>query len=380
MSNDILSGIIQCVGAIIAALIGAAAIILAAWITRSSSRRTRILGTSPPPASILPGLMVGIAIFLFIASAALLLQTANTIGKFTPPPSVVAAVPSPTTVSGQISTPLTKQPDIAGTNQATDVAIQATAREQERIASEQASATALAVRAAVARLTQEAATQISAVLQATLTQQNKDAAIRATSVAATMTVQALAAQGTSVAAATLTAQAGYTRTKLDDLFKVGNWFCFPDRLDAVGVRRLTPSFSVPSLLDRIDSPNGTFRSGNVAPGGSAATAWLSEGFLPRNQCPTNQLAALTAWDTVNTQPPNRTLVDTSVGANNWRCDTKDGLFFIKISRLTAAFSVAYPFTTIDYAGIKYGVGDVIPVQGGQATGWVAQVLPDSECR
>src|SRR5690606_11975386 len=50
-------------------------------------------------------------------------------------------------------------------------------------------------------------------------------------------------------------------TAMDDLFGVGNWFCFPDRETGVGVKRLSSNFNVQPPLRYIDNWLGRFALG-----------------------------------------------------------------------------------------------------------------------
>jgi hypothetical protein len=174
-----------------------------------------------------------------------------------------------------------------------------------------------------------------------------------------------------------TAPPNVTREDLNALFGDGNWFCFPDRQDGIGVQNLPPNFTVQSPLSYVDTRIDRFITGQVAQGIGGASAQLQRR-LPRDQCPSEQQPVLDRWG-ANRHPIARELLDAALGVGNWHC-TSDTPYAVKITALSANLLVQYPFTAIDdnSDGKKYGVGHVVP-GGGEATAWIPQAVPKDQC-
>lgn len=75
-------------------------------------------------------------------------------------------------------------------------------------------------------------------------------------------------------------QRSLTQADVDGILGVGNWFCFPDRQDGIGVVNLPSSFVVQSPLEYVDTHTGSYTVGQVVPVIGGATAQL-QGILPR---------------------------------------------------------------------------------------------------
>jgi hypothetical protein len=171
-----------------------------------------------------------------------------------------------------------------------------------------------------------------------------------------------------------------SQSQLDALFGSGNWFCFPDRENGVGVKRLAANFTVRSPLRYIDNWMGRFQLGATVPQETGATAEL-DSQLPKAQCPSFQQEALTVWlskRSSDLQPFSRTRFDAILGAGNWQC-LPDYTFGIKINHLSSPMTVEYPFAVIDVEdGTRYGVGEIAPGNG-RATIWLGGSIPQEQC-
>lgn len=169
-----------------------------------------------------------------------------------------------------------------------------------------------------------------------------------------------------------------TQADISSLFEEGNWFCFPDRDNAIGVKRLPPGIIVNSPLSKVDTDVREYQIGET-PRGLSATAWL-ERSLPQSECPSIQQDALYKWASVqltDTEPFNQARLDRLFGAGNWEC-LSDFAFGVKVFDLSPSFSVQYPFTAIDNSYGKYGVGETVS-QRGAATVWLGGTIPRDEC-
>jgi hypothetical protein len=168
--------------------------------------------------------------------------------------------------------------------------------------------------------------------------------------------------------------------ELDTLFGAGNWFCFPDRTNGIGVQLLPENLTVQEPLRLIETYRGPFHQGDVALGGNGATAWLTLSLSPSN-CPALQQAALTAWETARTTGQiisSSSQIDELLGTGNWEC-LSDYTFGVRVFYVQQEIGITYPITTADISnGKKLGVGDTIP-SGGEATIWFIGNVPENQC-
>lgn len=163
---------------------------------------------------------------------------------------------------------------------------------------------------------------------------------------------------------------------LDALFGANNWFCFPDKQNAVGVRFLPPGLVVRSPIDQIDTYVGSFYQGETVSIRTGATAWL-EGFIPLDSCPASQRQALLNW-TPDGRSVTREYLDNVFGSQNWECSDQFS-FLILVDELPQDFYVEYPFTSVDTSThLNYGVGDIVP-GGSGASVWTLEISR-SQCR
>lgn len=169
-------------------------------------------------------------------------------------------------------------------------------------------------------------------------------------------------------------------TLLDNLFGSGNWFCFPDRTNGIGVKSLPVNFTVSSPLRYIDTYRGRFSVGDTEAGATGATVELISS-LGANNCPSWQQDALSSWASSRTnrkQIQSGQDLDGYFGAGNWGC-LSDYAFGARIYNLRSDLSIQFPFTTVDvFDGSKHGVGENIPA-GGAATVWFAGSIPSNDC-
>lgn len=172
-------------------------------------------------------------------------------------------------------------------------------------------------------------------------------------------------------------QVSQIASQLDELFGSGNWFCFPDRGDAVAVKRLK-AVTIQSPLVKIDTFTGSYTSGK-SPSGITATVWLDR-WVSQSECPSYQTEELKAWaaaDTADQSSFDGARMDSLFGKGNWRC-LSSYPYAAKINSLPANTVVQYPFTAIDNSQSKYGVGESVP-QAGPATVWLAGNIPQNDC-
>ncbi len=164
--------------------------------------------------------------------------------------------------------------------------------------------------------------------------------------------------------------------QLDTIFGSGNWFCFPDRGDAVGVKRL-PEATIQSPITKVDTYLGTFTSGKT-PYGIGATVWLNT-WVSQEECPANQTTGLVEWKSArlaDNAPFTKSRVDALFGAGNWQC-VSGFAYAAKVNNLPAGTPIQYPITAVDNSSGRYGVGETMP-ESGSVTVWLAESI--SSCQ
>jgi hypothetical protein len=176
-------------------------------------------------------------------------------------------------------------------------------------------------------------------------------------------------------------ESGYTsRSDIDTLFGEGNWFCFPDRENGVGVKRTPYNFTVGPLLRRVDTYQGQYGPGQTVPAAIGATVELQRP-LPQADCPAHQLTALTTWqaDKANDgEPFTEARINSLVGSGNWRC-LDEFPYAVSVNQLADDLSVVYPIAFVThYDSVGFGVGEIVP-KGHAATVWLGRSLTDKEC-
>ena len=157
--------------------------------------------------------------------------------------------------------------------------------------------------------------------------------------------------------------------QLDSIFSRGNWFCFPDRSDAVGVK-VSNEATITSPIVKVDTAIGSYTSGRI-PYGGGATVWLSKS-VSTDECPSNQMSSITAWRSArsaDTASFDKSRMDSLFGAGNWRC-VPSFPYAVTVVNLPSGTAIQYPFTSIDNSSGKYGVGETMS-QSGSATVWLA---------
>lgn len=159
---------------------------------------------------------------------------------------------------------------------------------------------------------------------------------------------------------------------IDSVLGAGNWFCFPDRLDGIGVRNLPSGFVVRYPVSSVDTPSGKFTGGETVPTGGPATAWLTSALLNFDVCP-NRPANNSVRGAIT-----RVSIDNVVGVGNWVC-FGDRLDAVKIIDVPSNFVVKSPFSTVDRQETKYAQNEFVP-SGETATGWLQGSIDRSECR
>ncbi len=171
---------------------------------------------------------------------------------------------------------------------------------------------------------------------------------------------------------------GLTATDMNSLFGEGNWFCFPDRENGVGVKKLQPGLVVNAPLIKVDTEMGTYEVGE-SPLGLGATAWLNQR-LPREQCPQYQQEALSIWASERAsdiRPFNRDRMNELFGSGNWEC-ISEFTYAVKITNFSNVIEVKYPITTLDDPFGRHSVGETVQPSG-EATAWIAGAIPRDQC-
>lgn len=166
--------------------------------------------------------------------------------------------------------------------------------------------------------------------------------------------------------------------QLDAIFGQDRWFCFPDRGDAVGIKKLASEVTIQSPLVKVDTYLGTYTSGKT-PYGIGATVWLNT-WVPQEECPASQAAGIAAWKSASLADSlsfGKSRMDTLFGTGNWQC-VPNFDYAVKVGNLPTGTSIQYPFTAVDTSSGRYGVGETIP-QSGAATVWLAGSIPQSDC-
>lgn len=165
--------------------------------------------------------------------------------------------------------------------------------------------------------------------------------------------------------------------QLDSIFSTGNWFCFPDRNDAVGVK-VSNEANIESLIVKVDTYLGTYTSGSI-PYGIGATVWLDT-FIPTEECPAHQLSSIDEWRSArsrDTDSFDRSRMDALFGNGDWSC-VPSFPYAVTVVNLPAGTAIQYPITAVDNASGRYGVGEAMP-QSGSATVWLAGSIPQNDC-
>jgi hypothetical protein len=173
---------------------------------------------------------------------------------------------------------------------------------------------------------------------------------------------------------------GITAGQLDGLFGSGNWFCFPDRTNGIGVKSLPVNFTVAEPLRYVDTFRGRYEMDEMEPGATGATVELISA-LPAGQCPGWQQEALTSWvaaRSTGSQIGSAAQLDSILGHGNWACLPDYG-FGAKVYFFSSDLRIEYPFTTVDISdGTKHGVGETVNPNG-EMTVWFAGSVPRGEC-
>lgn len=165
--------------------------------------------------------------------------------------------------------------------------------------------------------------------------------------------------------------------QLNSIFGAGNWFCFPDRSDAVGLKNSNEA-NIASPIIKVDTAIGTYTSGRI-PYGVGATIWLDT-YVPSEECPTSQQASIVKWRaarSADTNSFNKARMDSLFGSGGWKC-VASFPYAVTVVNLPAGTAIEYPFTAVDNSSGRYGVGEIMP-QSGSATVWLAGSIPQNDC-
>ena len=145
-------------------------------------------------------------------------------------------------------------------------------------------------------------------------------------------------------------QVAFTGADVDAVVGVGNWSCFPDRLDGIAINIKTAGFVVQWPLSAVDK-GSKYVTGQTVPGTGAATAWLAGTLASWNECPSA------------TQPEECHI--SKFGAIKRFTDRDDAVELTATSAFTAPAGWSF-----DREGVKYTVGQQIP--SGRMTAWAPQ--------
>lgn len=175
----------------------------------------------------------------------------------------------------------------------------------------------------------------------------------------------------TIVPATATSAAPSRSDILDQTFGAENWFCFPERQDAVGVTVLLTdlTFTDEMPFQSIEKDGRRYSRGEMIQGGEGVTVWY---FVPVSECPADQ-----ALPTV-LENPTRQKLDALVGTGNWRCYPNNVPNAIVIESVPSSFVVRSPISNVDKNSQKYGFNRSVPAVG-PATAWLQGNLPRDQC-
>ena len=153
--------------------------------------------------------------------------------------------------------------------------------------------------------------------------------------------------------------AGITQDMLDSWLGKGNWFCYPDRLTAVGVTKLPKIEEKPELIDYIEAGGIIYDDRAIPEIGANVELRLPIG---NDQIPAWQRTALRAWKEDRERdaaPLTGERLDDLFAAGKWSRDPVQ-TFLVNVE-LLEPFELRYPITTLVDAGqSRYGIGQVCP--------------------
>lgn len=170
-----------------------------------------------------------------------------------------------------------------------------------------------------------------------------------------------------------------THDQIDAIFGAGNWFCFPHTMYDIGARDFPRPFIVSFPIRHVEYWYEYYYEGEEVPGHGGATVSLQKK-LPRTECPSSQIRALTEWDELHASHTSidRSQIDNLLGQGNWQCSGNGPFTSVMLVRSVSNLVIQYPSIGVDSNYIKYGVGDVISsIQSG--TVWLWEALPKDQC-
>lgn len=176
-------------------------------------------------------------------------------------------------------------------------------------------------------------------------------------------------QGTSIPIPTnVPLITGLTSELLNLQFGEGNWFCFPDILNAVGVRNLPLNFIPEAPIYEVHLESNTYpRSSNPINDGGKATAWFSTRLASYDECPANQQTAIAQWQNdLRNLDLTTELINSILGQGNWTCGRGSD---VSVQTLQNDILLSYPFISADRNDTKYAIGETVP-KVGEATFWL----------
>jgi hypothetical protein len=77
----------------------------------------------------------------------------------------------------------------------------------------------------------------------------------------------------------------FIQTEINNVLGIGNWQCFPDRLDGVSFLNVPENFVVKYPISSVDKQGIKYKVGEVVPSGGLATAWIEGQLVSRTLCP-----------------------------------------------------------------------------------------------
>jgi tetratricopeptide (TPR) repeat protein len=152
--------------------------------------------------------------------------------------------------------------------------------------------------------------------------------------------------------------------QIDTLLGIDNWSCTPGRPTEICIYEIPSNFLVEYPFFQMDSPKGTFRTGETIPGGYPGTGWIS-GRLTENNCPTSR------------SPITQENINALFGEGNWYCldGFPNGIY---VKTISTSFDVQPPIIAVDKNNGKYCYEDTVP-GGGAATVWLHSDISSDQC-
>jgi hypothetical protein len=77
----------------------------------------------------------------------------------------------------------------------------------------------------------------------------------------------------------------FTQDNVNAALGIGNWECFPNRIDGVSFLNVPPGYVVTDPIANVDKQGVKYDQGEAVPPGGNSTAWLDGQLSSRRECP-----------------------------------------------------------------------------------------------